>query len=65
MALTHGAYRWQYMGNIKVIIDRGAANVLALVSIAVILLAPTRYNDLLTTCKNKALEILKGKKLMR
>lgn len=40
---------------------RVAANLLALASIAVILLAPTRYNDLLTTCRNKALEILKDK----
>ena len=42
---------------------RVAANLLALVSIAVILLAPTRYNDLLTTCRNKALEILKDKEI--
>lgn len=42
---------------------RGGANVLALASIAVILLAPTRYNDLLTTCRNKALEIVKGKEI--
>lgn len=40
---------------------KGVANSLALISIAVILLAPTRYNDLLTTCRNKALEIIKGK----
>lgn len=38
-----------------------AANGMALIAIAVILLAPTRYNDLFVTCKNKALELLKGK----
>lgn len=38
-----------------------AANTMALIAIAVILLAPTRYNDLFVTCKNKALELLKGK----
>lgn len=38
-----------------------AANGMALLAIAVILTAPTRYNDLLATCKNKALELLKGK----
>lgn len=42
---------------------RVAANLLALASIAVILLTPTRYNDLLTTCRNKALEILKDKEI--
>ncbi len=40
---------------------RPAANVMAFAAAAVILLAPTRYNDLLCTCKNKALELLKGK----
>lgn len=40
---------------------RPAANGLALLAIAVIFLAPTRYNDLWNTCKNKALELLKGK----
>lgn len=42
---------------------RVAANVLALLSIAVILSAPTRYNDLFATCRNKALEILKDKEI--
>lgn len=41
--------------------SRRAANVLALAAAAVILLAPSRYNDLFFTCKNKALELLKGK----
>ena len=40
---------------------RWAANLLALAAMAVILFSPTRYNDLYITCKNKALEILKGK----
>lgn len=34
---------------------------LALVSAAIILFTPTKYNDLYTTCHNKALELLKGK----
>lgn len=37
------------------------ANGLALISIAVILLTPTKYNDLYTTCKDKAYELLKGR----
>ncbi len=40
---------------------KAAANGMALAAIAVTLLSPTRYNDLLGTCKNKALELLKGK----
>lgn len=40
---------------------RFAANGMALAAIGVVLLSPTRYNDLLDTCKNKALELLKGK----
>lgn len=40
---------------------RWGANVLALLAFAVILFTPSRYNDLYHTCKNKALEILKGK----
>lgn len=42
---------------------RWTANLLALVSVAAILLTPSRYNDLYFTCKNKALEILKGKEI--
>lgn len=42
---------------------KAAANGLALTAIAVILLTPSRYNDLLTTCKNKALELIKGKEI--
>ncbi len=38
-----------------------AANGMALLAVAVVLLTPVRYNDLLATCKNKALELLKGK----
>lgn len=41
--------------------SRLAANALALAAAAVILLMPSRYNDLFFTCKNKALELLKGK----
>ena len=37
------------------------ANGLALAAIAVILLTPSRYNDWYATCKNKALELVKGK----
>lgn len=37
------------------------ANGLALISIAVILLTPSRYNDWYATGKNKALELFKGK----
>ncbi len=40
---------------------RWGANLLALAAFAIILLTPSRYNDLYHTCKNKALEILKGK----
>lgn len=40
-----------------------AANVLALMAIAVILLTPSRYNDLLATCKNQALHMIKGKEI--
>lgn len=39
----------------------GLANGLALAAIAIILLTPGRYNDWYTTCKNKSLELLKGK----
>lgn len=42
---------------------RVAANGMALAAAAVILLAPTRYNDLFATCKNQALAILKGKEI--
>lgn len=42
---------------------RPAANVLALAAAAVILLTPTKYNDLYMTCRDKALEILKGKEI--
>lgn len=42
-------------------LGRLAANGLALIAIAVIFLSPTRYNDLLATCKNKAVELVKGK----
>lgn len=45
-------YRHQY----KII-----ANVFALISIALVLLTPTKYNDLYTTCRDKAYELLKGK----
>lgn len=34
---------------------------LALLSIAIVLLNPGKYNDLYTTCKDKAYEIIKGK----
>lgn len=37
------------------------ANGMALIAIAVVLLTPTRYNDLYATCRNKAYELLKGK----
>lgn len=37
------------------------ANVFALISIALVLLTPTKYNDLYTTCRDKAYELLKGK----
>lgn len=40
-----------------------AANGLALLAIAVILLTPSRYNDLYATCKNQALHIVKGKEI--
>lgn len=40
---------------------RLTANLLALLAIAVILLTPSRYNDLYATCRDKALEIIKGK----
>ncbi len=40
---------------------RGAVYGLALLSAGIILLSPTRYNDLRMTAQNKALEILKGK----
>ncbi len=39
----------------------GLANGLALASIAIILLTPGRYNDWYATCKNKTLELAKGK----
>ena len=39
------------------------ADGLALGAIAVILLTPSRYNDLYATCRNKALELLKGKEI--
>ena len=42
-------------------LPRWTANVLACAAMAVILFSPTRYNDLYFTCKNKALEMLKGK----
>lgn len=40
---------------------RLGANVLAVLAFALILFTPSRYNDLYHTCKNKALEIWKGK----
>lgn len=57
-------YAFSFGGEGKELLRRGsrwAANVLALAAAAVILLTPSRYNDLFFTCKNKALEILKGK----
>lgn len=42
---------------------RYAANVLALLSVFVIILSGTRYNDLFATCLNKAKEIVKGKEI--
>ena len=42
-------------------LGRLAANGMAWIAIAVIFLSPTRYNDLLATCKNKAIEAVKGK----
>lgn len=42
---------------------RWAANAMALAAVAVILLTPSRYNDLFSTCKNKALEVLRGKEI--
>ena len=43
--------------------SRWAANGRARAAAAVILLTPSRYNDLFFTCKNKALEIIKGKEI--
>lgn len=42
---------------------RAAANALALLCIAIIFLTPTKYNDLYATCKNKALQIIRGKEI--
>lgn len=43
--------------------NRLAANILGLTAIAVILISPTRYNDLYKTCKNEAMITLKGKEI--
>lgn len=40
---------------------RAGACGLALAAAAIILLTPTRYNDLYATCRNKALELVRGK----
>lgn len=42
---------------------RAAANIMALICIAVILLTPSKYNDLYATCRNKALQVIKGKEI--
>lgn len=42
---------------------RAAANTLALLCIAIIFLTPSKYNDLYATCKNKALQIMRGKEI--
>ncbi len=42
---------------------RPAVYGMALLAMAIVLLTPSRYNDLYFTCKNKALELLKGKEI--
>lgn len=37
------------------------ANGLALLALALVMLTPTKYNDLYATCRNKAYELLRGK----